>query len=513
MEAFSEGKWELAYEQFNDLLSIYSKDPLYKYYSGVCLVKLNREPGEAVERLSEAIRATALIKTLPSDALFYLGRAQQLDGRFDEAVESYNMFADFVGKKSARAQGVPDFIQQCTNKKGSLSEADYKSPVPVEADSQKLMETPQTDVEAATSEKTPLDPVYEKILDRALDSQSEADSLNRIAANQKKEPKNSTYAEKLALRANANELELKADSLQKSADKSFLDAELLINPKADTKEAKTIIVPTETDPDVGSDKVSNNKVVVNSVVQSSDTVKTIISSVPRPVESYSYFEVDAKTDKGDNPVINPETPEGLIYRIQTAVFRNPVAYSHFKGITPVYGFTISGTDKTVYYAGMFRRLTDAKKALGSVKTRGFNDAFIVSFLGEKPVSADRAVILEKEWGNKPFVSLSDVSEQIPVDTIPPTLSFRVEVARSAKPLKDDIVDGIKTVSGARGMDIVTLEDGIIVYLIGNFITFVSASEYTDLLIRNGYRDARVTAWLGKKEIPVDTARQLFDVIE
>ena len=52
--------------------------------------------------------------------------------------------------------------------------------------------------------------------------------------------------------------------------------------------------------------------------------------------------------------------------------------------------------------------------------------------------------------------------------------------------------------------------GIIAYLIGKFITFESAEEYADLLKRNGYRDAQVVAWLGKKEIPIETARQLFD---
>jgi hypothetical protein len=513
MEAFSEGKWELAYEQFNDLLSIYSKDPLYKYYSGVCLVKLNREPGEAVERLDEAIRATALIKTLPSDALFYLGRAQQLNGQFDEAIESYNMYADFVGKKTARAHGVADFIQQCTEKKGSLTKAGQRPTVVIKADNQQPPKLAETDQKADTSVKEPLDPVYEKTLERALNIQYEADSLNQIAASQKKEQENLTYAEKLATRAKTNELELKADSLQKSADKSFLDADLLINQKADTNKTNTIIVPDDTDLLKGSEKISNNKVLVDSVVQTSDSVIKPISPLPVPVESFSYFEADVKAEKNDTPIINPETPEGLIYRIQTAVFRNPVASSYFKGIAPVYGFTISGTDKTVYYAGMFRRLTDARKALTTVKSRGFNDAFVVSFLSEKPVSADRAAILEKEWGNKPFVSMTDASEQIAIDTIPPTLSFRVEVARSAKPLKDDVVDGIKTVAGTRGMDIVTLENDSIVYLIGNFITFVSASEYADLLIRNGYRDARVTAWLGKKEIPVDTARQLFDVIK
>ena len=100
-------------------------------------------------------------------------------------------------------------------------------------------------------------------------------------------------------------------------------------------------------------------------------------------------------------------PPGLIYRIQLAVFRNPVAPSYFKGITPVYGFKVTGTDKTNYYAGMFRRSADAKKALLQVKETGFRDAFIVALSDNKPVSADRAAVLENEWGMKPFVDISD----------------------------------------------------------------------------------------------------------
>jgi hypothetical protein len=50
-------------------------------------------------------------------------------------------------------------------------------------------------------------------------------------------------------------------------------------------------------------------------------------------------------------------------------------------------------------------------------------------------------------------------------------------------------------------------------LIGKFITFESAAEYTDLLTRNGYREAKVVAFMGRKEIAVETAKQLFDNIK
>jgi hypothetical protein len=144
--------------------------------------------------------------------------------------------------------------------------------------------------------------------------------------------------------------------------------------------------------------------------------------------------------------------------------------------------------------------------LTKVRSTGFKDAFVVSFSGKVRISADRAIIMEKEWGNKPFATIS----QSPVDTIPPTLIFRVEIARSLKPLKEDVVEGFKKMAANRGLDIQSADNLNTVYLIGKFITFESAAEYTDLLIRNGYREAKVVAFMGKKEIPVETAKQLVE---
>jgi hypothetical protein len=67
----------------------------------------------------------------------------------------------------------------------------------------------------------------------------------------------------------------------------------------------------------------------------------------------------------------------------------------------------------------------------------------------------------------------------------------VEIARAAKPGKEDVVDSYRKISAAAVFEILTLEDGTSVYLIGKFITFESASDYAGLLNRNGYRDAKV----------------------
>jgi len=520
-EAFSQGNYEKAYSEFRDLLQTYSKDPLYKYYSGVCLVKLSKDPGEAVTLLQQALQAAGAVKTLPSDGLFYLGRAQQMSGKYSEAAQSYNLFTNQVGKKASKEMGVPEFIQQCIQKKGQVADSQLK---PLEnlkndkTDSSKIEVKPtikepiQKTTEKAASAIVNLPVNYEKILDEAIEFQFKADSVTSIVNEQKKQIEKLSGTEKLALKIKLNENEKTAASFQTSADQKYHEAQLAMNPHQDSLKLPKETTKQPLYPVVKDTSIKSDNKVVKIAGKKSDTIKLFIPEVKPLVETFAFFEVLTKSVTGQNEKISidPEVPEGLIYRIQIAVFRNPVTPAYFKGITPVYGFKIAGTDKTNYYAGMFRRSSDATKALALVKAKGFKDAFVVGLSGGKSVSPDRAALLEKDWGKKPFVSLRKSSQETKVDTIPPAISFRVEVTRSVKPLKDDMVEGIRKMAGNRGLDIQPVDGGKIAYLIGKFITFETAAEYADLLIRNGYREAQVVAWLGKKEIPIDTARQLFE---
>jgi hypothetical protein len=520
-EAFSQGNYEKAYTQFRELLLTYSKDPLYKYYSGVCLVKLNRDPGEATNLLQQALQGGDAVKTLPSDGLFYLGRAQQMSGRFSEAIYSYNSYTGQVGKKTAREMGVPEFIQQCSQKQGQVAETELKPTgtlKSVKADTIKsevkppIKEPIQKVDEKLTTTKTNLPANYEKTLNEAIEFQSKADSLLELAGEQRKELEKLPVPEKPALKTRISENEKLAASYQKSADQKYSEAQVLMNPQHDTSKLSIVTPEKPVNRIVKDSSGIVNYKAVKPADKRPDSTKVVIPSVKPKVEVFALFEVLAKpvTDPKAKIIIDPDVPEGLIYRIQIAVFRNPVVPAYFKGITPVYGFKIAGTDKSIYYAGMFRKSSDATRALASVKGKGFKDAFIVALLANKSVSPDRAALLEKDWGKKPFVLNDKAFTEARVDTVTPTLTFRVEVTRSIKPLKDEVVEGIRKIAGNRGLDIQTLEDGKIDYLIGKFITFETASEYADLLKRNGYRETQVVAWLGKKEIPIETARQLFE---
>ena len=322
-------------------------------------------------------------------------------------------------------------------------------------------------------------PDFENQLDKALNYQFTADSLMKLADHYRKQLQGSLLTNKSELRTKISETEKLAGVNQRLANEIF---ESGIQKQKDSTGQK------------------NSKVKVEKKQQEPEELYFLFKIIPKPVFAAS-----------DKIPINPEVPPGLVYRIQVAVFKNPASPSYFKGISPVYGFKSEGSEVTIYYAGIFRKISDASKALANVKATGFKDAFVVALLDKKIVSVERAGILEKEWGNKPFVAVGVAQiQETPKDTIPPTLVFRVEVTRSQKPLKAEQLDIIKRLAGNRGLEIIKNESGQNIYLIGKFLTFESAAEYSDLLTRNGQKDAKVAAYLGRREIPVETAKQLFE---
>lgn len=540
VEAFSKGDFETALGGFSELLDTYPRDPLYKYYSGVCLVKLNRDPVRAVELLSGALQGTAVVRTIPSDARYWLGRAQQMSGNFSDALNSYKMFASEAGKKTARDLGIDDLIQQCNAGKGQINE----SQIVAEKKPDKIALTRDEGIESvkdtfntikAAEQKTLPDDI-DRLLSEALIMQVKADSLRQVTDRFKAALEKSSAADRNSLRVKIAETEALEMNYQKKADQKYSEVQDMMNSRPFTED-KTVVGETvikadsvpvkkldtinvKKAPEVKIDSALRKKITIKpdkgTIKDSSDMMPKVKNEpvIIRHEENvFAVFMINPKPvyKPGEKIPVDQKIPPGLIYRIQVAVFRNPVSPDYFKGITPVFGFRVTGTDKTGYYAGMFRRLNDANRALTLVRQKGFKDAFVVSIFGGKAVSAERAALLEKEWGKKPFDTYLKSGEQIPADTIPPTLSFRVEVMRSPKAVKAEAEEGMKKFAGNRELSTVISSEGTYIYLIGAFITYDSAAEFSDLLVRNGYRDAKVTAWLGKKEIPVETARQLFDM--
>jgi hypothetical protein len=486
MDAFSKADYETALREFSTLLQYYSRDPLYKYYSGVCLVKMSRYPGDAMIYLQDAINGSLNIKSIPEDVWFYLGRSQQMIGRFPDAIKSYEYFVDKAGRKVARNYKVDAYIKECNEGRGRLKESEYQKEVVAAKTISDNLSTAEI-VAAATSaippagkpaaQKKDLPQEYDLVLSEAMKYQVKADSLYAVISDNKMAVEKLPPSQKEAAKLRIAELELLAAQYQKSADDKFSNA--------------------------GVQPVVKKEVITAPTAPSQSELKA-------GKEIYSLFNVQTNPAMTElhGISVDPELPSGLIYRIQIGVFSKPLDPNFFKGISPVAGFKVQGTNSTKYFAGMFRKMTDANRALLTVKKTGFKDSFITAISDGKAVSIDRASILENEWGQKPLVVIN--TQQKSDETGPPTLNFRVEINRTDMPVSDVVTGIYRKMAGNRGFEILLTEDGTLVYLIGKFITFESASEYADLLKRNGYQKSKVSAYLGSKEIPVETAKQLFE---
>lgn len=479
-EAFSKGNFELAYRYYGELLNAYPRDPVYKYYSAACLVNLRRDPEKAEKLIDQALNSGSL-KSLPDDAVFYLARTQHMQGKYEEAEKSYNRFIAEAGRKKARELDVPAFLQQCKTQTGKIEPG--RSVASAEREVAEI--TPEK--KPVVSEVNTLPQEVDLQLADKLDQQYKADSAEAAAVARKQQA--------------APSLPVKTvEEAQKPA----------------------VIVPAET----GEYLATNENPVPfpvqdelpaaarEAVTEVRDTSIKIREILSKPAGVFSVFEIlpEPVTDPKATIEVNTEPPEGLIYRIQLAVFRNPVQLAFFKGVSPIYGIKAPGATVTTYYAGIFRQSADAQKALSAVKTKGFKDSFIVAQMANKAISSERAAVLEKEWADKPLFTTVENNITEKLDTVPPTLLLKVEVARSIQPLREEAIDPMRRMAGKRSFDMMTLENGSVAYLIGDFITFESAEEFAGLLRRNGYRDARVVAWLGKREIDIQTAKQLFETL-
>lgn len=482
-EAFAKGNYEQAFSDYSELLRMYPRDPVYKYYSAACLVKLERNLEEASTLIEQALGSGSL-KSLPDDAVFYLARTRQMQGNFDEAEKTFNRFTAAAGKKKAKELGVPEYIKQCREGQGRVDDA-----VPVAG-----VKPPETKPEyrPAPPVAQPLPEEVDRNLGQKLDTQYRADSLEAAQLKVKQavpaEPEPALPEPAVAVENVALQATIQATTAVSAAPVSVTSAPV----------AQAVV----TEPQASTANIIDTTIRLREMLSKTPAVLSVFEVLPQPV-----------TDPKATIEINPEPPEGLVYRIQTAVFRNPVQLAYFKGISPIYGIKGAAATVTIYYAGIFRKAADAARALASVRAKGFKDSFVVAQMANKTVSAERAAILEKEWGDKPLfgAQLNETAEKL--DTIPPTLLLKVEVARSMQPLREEAIDPMRRLAGKRNFDVLKLENGSLAYLIGNFITFESAEDFAGLLQRNGYRDAKVVAWLGKREIDIQTAKQLFETLK
>lgn len=205
-------------------------------------------------------------------------------------------------------------------------------------------------------------------------------------------------------------------------------------------------------------------------------------------EPLSFQVVDQSPYDAQNPIpIDEPYPAGIIYKIQLGAYSKALDFSFFKGMVPVTGERVPGGKVTKYYIGKFWKLADAEKALPIVRSKGFKDAFINSWLNGKVIPITRAQTIEDKQVEEQPVPQNKLS---PADTTSTSI-YQIQIGKFDGRLPEDISRTIKAL--AVGKDVIRKPDGQgkMIYLISNYSNIDEANRVKDNLIAGGVSGAVV----------------------
>ncbi len=203
------------------------------------------------------------------------------------------------------------------------------------------------------------------------------------------------------------------------------------------------------------------------------------------------FQILAKTPYSkENPIPSHlPLPKGLVYKVQFAVFSQPVNFSVFKGMTPLWFELLRNGEITKYYAGNFSNLTDAEGALPKIRALGFKDAFVVAWHDGRSVSLSRAKSLEETELKQP---VAYEAKETRIDIKQDGALYVVQLGVTGRLSVEDS----QTIRAlAPGKDIIRKSDsnGGLTYSIGSFTDLNDANRVKDNLIASGIKSAFVVA--------------------
>ena len=217
---FNDGEFPKALFYFNKLLEIYPRDPFFNYYAGVSHTELKTQLDEAIYQLK-----IASLKDVPDNVYFYLGKANHVSEKYDDALKYYERYLSIGDKKEIEEFQVQRLLRMCQSKvnpetSGSgVEKVDRRSgEIPVMGN-----EADKTGEEKTTSDDQQEITGYDELVEEALKWQIKADSVRR-RSNEKRQslPQLSNQMEREKVEKEILLCEEEAYNFQTKADALYL---------------------------------------------------------------------------------------------------------------------------------------------------------------------------------------------------------------------------------------------------------------------------------------------------
>ncbi len=232
--------------------------------------------------------------------------------------------------------------------------------------------------------------------------QQQVDSLTIEARNIRKQIRDMPGSfEKYQLQKMVVLLEDTVQILQLMADSLFNEVYAIEKKKEEHVTRSPYIVLDTVINDIKVYHYNFSKDTVNNLPESLDLVESKYNNkLEKEVENASFAVLDSSPYSVTYPFSSDfQVPDGPFYRIQLAVFSNPIPFDYFDGLFPITSEIMDvgeGEKLTKYYVGRFRRLEETEMALEKVRRLGYRDAFIVSYYNRIRMSVNKVYQYEKQ---------------------------------------------------------------------------------------------------------------------
>ncbi|MDR1198864.1 MAG: hypothetical protein LBK94_07640 [Prevotellaceae bacterium] len=175
-------------------------------------------------------------------------------------------------------------------------------------------------------------------------------------------------------------------------------------------------------------------------------------------------------------------PDDLVYRIQiiSVPVDKKIEQEFFKNCSPITTEVYKNVRR--YYAGLFRKQTDAEMAMAQLKTLGFKDIFISAWNNKKAITLREAKNMESK--QKLTTAKTSPETVVGINKI-----YRITVG----PINEQksVIELINKYADGKDISKKINSDNKIVYSIGNFTTFEQAVDLCDRLVANKITDVNV----------------------
>jgi hypothetical protein len=503
--AWNAGDYEKAYQNYNGLLLIYSRDPQYAYYAGACLVELKRDNSRALTLLNSALHSSQSVKNIPDEIWLYYGRALKLEGNCTEAVNAIEKYKKLAGKKRALEMGVQRYIDECAgnytvenNKPGEI-----KTSTKSEENNGKKKKDTRSDNSKDLVRLTAYADRY----------QSRSDSLLRIAEAIRSKIDSSPEDVKGLMKSRVVELEEQAGYYLSSADsiRQVLGIETQANNYVTQKPLPGATAPdsnfVQADIPKTETKAEQAPVTDTAPVAAAETKQTAPVEISTEYDSQltkamhlQYLADSLNRAAGGlrrQSVAEPEETKRMLSSKATAMEAEAVRYQ-------------SEADKILLALEPdVRKTPDNKDVQGAAsftvtgnetKTNEANNKKVIQPVTEvQPVAPDkRAVYSCFEIKDKPFYSNDN---PLPAGRkIKEGLIYHIQLAALRNPVTPSYFRNLYPVFG-----VLNAAKGVTYYYTGMFRTHDAAAQSLPAVKNNGFSDAFIVAFIDDVQVSMEKA--------